>query len=56
MHEFVYHVPTKVVFGCGACNQVGDVVRDYGFKRCLVVCGQGSAIPTPSRNGHSTAK
>src|SRR5699024_1548488 len=44
MHEFVYHVPTKVVFGCGACNQVGDVVREYGFKRCLVVCGQGSAI------------
>ena len=44
MHEFVYHVPTKVVFGCGACNQVGDVVREYGFKRCLVVTGQGSAI------------
>ena len=44
MHEFVYHVPTKVVFGCGACNQVGDVVREYGSKRCLVVTGQGSAI------------
>ncbi len=43
MREFTYHVPTEVVFGAGAADQVSAYVEKYGGSRVLVVYGLGSA-------------
>lgn len=43
MREFIYHVPTEVVFGAGAETRVSEYVKKYGGSRVLVVYGGGSA-------------
>ncbi len=42
MHDFTYYTPTRVVFGKGAHLQVGKVIKDYGYKKVLLVYGKGS--------------
>ena len=44
MQNFVYYTPTKVVFGKGAEEQTGALVREQGCSRALVVYGSGSAV------------
>ncbi len=42
MEDFVYYTPTKVYFGRGKENQVGAIVKSYGFRTVMVQYGQGS--------------
>ena len=44
MNPFVWQAPTKYVFGEGAAAQVGQEMSAAGWKRVLVVYGQGSAV------------
>lgn len=43
MNDFVFHTPTKVVFGKGAEDQVGALVKEQGGTKVLVHFGGGSA-------------
>lgn len=36
MHPFEYHIPTKVVFGEGTINQLGEIAGEFGKKAMLV--------------------
>ena len=38
---FTYHIPTKVYFGKGQLENLGNVAKSYG-KRILLVYGGGS--------------
>lgn len=44
MFNFEYYTPTKVVFGKGVSEKVGDLVKEYGFKKVLIHYGGKSAI------------
>ena len=41
MQNFMYHIPTKVLFGRGEVNKLGDEIKAYGSK-VLLVYGGGS--------------
>lgn len=43
MHNFTYYTPTKVVFGKGAEEQVGALVKQQNCKKVLIHYGGGSA-------------
>ncbi|MBQ6914694.1 MAG: iron-containing alcohol dehydrogenase [Kiritimatiellae bacterium] len=43
MNDFVFHSPTKFVFGRGAADAVGGELSARGLRRALVVYGGGSA-------------
>ena len=42
MNNFVYRVPTEVVFGKETQKAVGSLIRKYGGNRVLIVYGGGS--------------
>lgn len=44
MHEFTYCVPTEVTFGAGASARVGELAKQHGASRVLVVYGGSSAV------------
>ena len=44
MKNFTFCVPTRFVFGRGAEEQVGALVREFGGKKALVHYGGGSAL------------
>ena len=44
MNSFTYCVPTKVIFGAGTTDQVGQAVKAEGAARVLVLYGGGSAV------------
>lgn len=46
MNNFTYYAPTKVVFGRGAEEQVGALVREFGGTKVLIHYGGGSAERT----------
>ena len=33
MKDFVYHTPTKVIFGKGKHKDVGAIIKEYGYSR-----------------------
>ena len=37
----VYHVPSKIYFGRGSVAELGDIVKEIGLKKVLVVCDKG---------------
>ena len=39
MIDFSLALPTKVIFGKGALDQLGDVIRENGFQKVLLVYG-----------------
>ena len=41
MNSFVLHLRTRVVFGDGALGQVGEIARELGFARTLLVADAG---------------
>jgi alcohol dehydrogenase YqhD (iron-dependent ADH family) len=41
MHNFVFHNPTKILFGRGTIASIGPETREWG-QRCLLVFGQNS--------------
>ena len=44
MQAFMYHVPTKVIFGRGTESQAGQAVKAEGGSTVLVLYGGGSAV------------
>lgn len=46
MNDFVYYSPTKFVFGHGMVEKTGSEMAGCGFKRVLLVYGQGSVVRT----------
>lgn len=47
MDNFVYHIPTKVFFGKGQIENLGQAVKDFGGNKVLLAYGGGSV----KRNG-----
>ena len=41
MTPFDFHLPTRLVFGAGAIERIGELARDRGFRRPLVVSDRG---------------
>ena len=39
MFGFGYYSPTKVIFGKGTENQVGELIKTYGAKKVLIHYG-----------------
>lgn len=44
MNNFTYYTPTKVIFGKGVVDQLGDVLKLRGSKKVLVHFGGHSAV------------
>ena len=44
MNNFNYYTPTKVFFGEGRVNEIGDILKSYGIKNILIVYGGGSIV------------
>ena len=45
---FTYFQPTKIVFGSGRINEIGELVSDLG-NRCLLVTGSPNSAPSFSK-------
>ena len=43
MHNFEYYTPTRVVFGKGAENETGRLVKEQNCKKVLLHYGGNSA-------------
>lgn len=44
MFNFIYHTPTQVVFGRGAEEHTGALVKAQGYKKALLHYGGGSVV------------
>lgn len=44
MIDFDLVIPTKIYFGKDKENQVGQIINEYGYKKVIIVIGQGSVI------------
>ena len=44
MKNFEYYAPTKVFFGKGNEEKIGEIIKSYGYKKVLLHYGQGSVI------------
>ena len=44
MQSFDYHPLTRVVFGEGALNQLGNLAQELGFRRTLLVADSGMVL------------
>lgn len=44
MNDFIYHSPTKFVFGRGVADSIGAELSARGLRRALIVYGGGSAV------------
>ena len=44
MIDFEFVSPTKIYFGKGKEEKIGDILQDYGFKKIAIVIGQGHVI------------
>lgn len=42
MLNFTYHAPTKVFFGKDTHKNVGEIIRNYGYKKIMMQYGKGS--------------
>lgn len=42
MNNFIYHAPTKVIFGRGVEAQIGEELKKHGAKKVLIHYGGGS--------------
>lgn len=43
MLDFEYYTPTKVYFGRNSDEKIGQVIKEYGYKKILLHYGTGSA-------------
>lgn len=46
MDNFVLSLPTKLYFGEDEHLKIGNIVKDYGFRKVLLMYGQNSVIKT----------
>jgi len=44
MKNFEYYAPTKVFFGRGQEEKIGEIIKSYGYKKVLLHYGKGSVI------------
>ncbi|MBR2471406.1 MAG: iron-containing alcohol dehydrogenase [Clostridia bacterium] len=44
MKNFEYHAPTKVFFGKGNEEKIGEIIKSYGYKKVLLHYGKSSVI------------
>ena len=44
MLDFDIVIPTKIFFGKNKEDEIGKIIKDYGFKKVLIVIGQNSVI------------
>lgn len=44
MNNFIYHVPTRVVFGTDTQCQIGELLKPYAYRKVLVHYGIASII------------
>ena len=42
MRDFNFYTPTKIFFGKGKESQIGEIVKNYGFKKIMLQYGMGS--------------
>ncbi|MBR5236519.1 MAG: iron-containing alcohol dehydrogenase [Clostridia bacterium] len=42
MNDFIYHAPTKVIFGKDKHKDVGAIIKGYGYDNIMLQYGQGS--------------
>lgn len=42
MLDFTYHTPTKVIFGKESHKKVGEIIKNYGYKKIMMQYGKGS--------------
>lgn len=42
MESFIYNAPTKVFFGPEVENRVGELIREYGYKKVMVHYGRSA--------------
>ncbi len=46
MLDFTYYAPTKVYFGKGMEKKVGEIIKEYGYKKIMLQYGGGSIKKT----------
>lgn len=46
MNNFTFYAPTRVFFGKGQEDKVGEIVAGYGFKKIMLHFGGGSVVKT----------
>ncbi|MDM8299926.1 iron-containing alcohol dehydrogenase [Collinsella tanakaei] len=46
MNDFKFYSPTRFVFGRGVTDRTGEELAALGYKRALIVYGQGSVVRT----------
>lgn len=44
MRDFIYYTPTKVFFGKGRENEIGEICRQYEYSRVFIIYGGQSAV------------
>jgi len=44
MRDFIYYSPTKVFFGRGKENEIGEICKAYGYQKVFLVYGGESAV------------
>jgi alcohol dehydrogenase YqhD (iron-dependent ADH family) len=44
MLDFIYNTPTKVFFGRDKEKEVGNIIREYGYKKIMIQYGKGSVV------------
>ena len=44
MLDFIYNTPTKVFFGKGKEKEVGEIIKNYGYKKIMLQYGKGSVV------------
>lgn len=42
MLDFTYYAPTKVYFGKGKHNEIGEIIKEYGYKTIMMQYGKSS--------------
>ena len=56
MKNFEYYAPTKVYFGRGQHERVGEIIAGYGFKKILIHYGGGSIKRSGLYDAESTKR
>ena len=46
MNDFDFCSPTKIYFGKGKENNIGEYIKEYGFKKVLFHYGKSSIFKT----------
>lgn len=42
MSDFTFHNPTKIIFGKNTIEQIGNILKEYNYKKILLIAGSGS--------------